>query len=60
MANKLVWSRRFATLKAEGLTNKQLDAVFIVLEQSRAFHYRWIEYSAKRQLEKVKQGEYYE
>jgi len=60
MANRLVWSRRFATLKAEGLTNRQLDAVFIVLSQAHAFKFAWLEYSAKGQLEKVKRGEYYE
>ena len=59
MAEELVWTKRFRELKEKGFTDEQLDIIFSLISRVDGFRFRWIEYSARRQLEAVKKGEEY-
>ena len=49
-----VWGERFRKLKEEDhLSDKQLESVFSMLSEARAFRFRHIEESAWRQLKEV-------
>lgn len=51
--NEKTWTTRFKHLKASGFTKQQAEVVFEVLQDCRAFHYDWVEQSAKKQFEEV-------
>lgn len=51
-----VWKGRFIELRKAGLNDYQLECVFKMLSEAKAFRYRWIEMSAMKQLAEVMEG----
>jgi len=48
-----VWTVRFRKLRKEGLDAVQMEEVWKILSETKAFHYQWLEHSAREQFDEV-------